>query len=197
MSKVIKSELTSSSLDNLNNLLSKEISDTENLINTINKLIDGEKDTLSGEGYNTVRTKLSTYISVLQERKIIASSLQESIKTSLGKMETFIDIYPELDTSKLSEIEKRLKELENTISSITHDFNNGKYDDENGNPKVTLSSLTSTYQTELEEKKKLKDKLTELPSIDNQAFQAVEELEADIKKYATKASEISESSINL
>ena len=42
MSKVIKSELTSSSLDNLNNLLSKEISDTENLINTINKLIDGE-----------------------------------------------------------------------------------------------------------------------------------------------------------
>mgnify|MGYP003521928096 CR=1 FL=1 len=39
MSKVIKSELTSSSLDNLNNLLSKEISDTENLINTINKFL--------------------------------------------------------------------------------------------------------------------------------------------------------------
>ncbi len=107
-----------------------------------------------------------------------------------------MDTYPELDTSKLAEVENKIKQLEGTISSITTDYNNGKYDDEDGNPKVTLSSLISTYQTNLEEEKKLKEKLTELPSTDNQAFQVIEEIESDINNYATKASEIAESSIN-
>ena len=107
-----------------------------------------------------------------------------------------MDTYPELDTSKLAEVENKIKQLEGTISSITNDYNNGKYDNEDGNPKVTLSSLISTYQTNLEEEKKLKEKLTELPSTDNQAFQVIEEIESDINNYATKASEIAESSIN-
>lgn len=196
MSKVLKSDLTSSSLSSLKTSLANEISDTESLISTISKLVDGAADTLTGEGYNTVRNKLSTYISVLNERKKIATSLEEAITTATGKMESFMDTYPELDTSKLAEVENKIKQLEGTISSITTDYNNGKYDDEDGNPKVTLSSLISTYQTNLEEEKKLKEKLTELPSTDNQAFQVIEEIESDINNYATKASEIAESSIN-
>ena len=133
----------------------------------------------------------------LTERKNIILSLQDTIPASTKRMETFMEEYTYLDDSELPNVNSRIIELENYISSETTKYNNGSYNDSNGKATCTLDSLIASYKTELEEKKKLKDKLTQLPSIDYATFSPINEVKTDISKYYSSTNSVQESNIKV
>lgn len=195
--RIEKSDLNGGTINNIKSSLENELVDTTNLIEAINSLITETADDLQSPSYELVRTKLANYITILTERKNIILSLQDTIPASTKRMETFMEEYTYLDDSKLPNVNSRIIELENYISSETTKYNNGAYNDSTGKATCTLDSLIASYKTELEEKKKLKDKLTQLPSIDYATFSPINEIKTEISKYYSSTNSVQESNIKV
>ena len=189
--KVIKSDLSSSSLDTVIKNLTNDAEDASSLKDVLSNIVNDTSTDLEGASYDAVRNKLSEYITLLTKREELATSLAEAIKTATSKMSNFMGEFDTVDESELEEVTKKISSLEGTISSITQKFQNGEYDDD-----VSLYSLTSEYKKELTKQKNYLEKINQLSNQDSQSYSSISDVNAEITSYNSSISSITVSKIS-
>lgn len=189
--KVIKSDLKSSSLSTIISKLQNDVQDAKGLKDAISDLINDTSNELEGVSYDAVRNKLSEYASILSKREEIASSLASAIKKSTSQMISFMETFDEIDTAERETTKNQISTLEGTITSITRNYNDGKYD-----KNTSLNSLTYSYYQELEKTKKYLEKINNLNSEDSSYYSSISNINSEINNYKSLISNISESKIS-
>lgn len=202
MTKIIKSNLSVSS--NMKSVLSLDIGDTQNLIEAIQDFVENSGNTLKGTGYDDLRSKITKYVEVLNIRQQVAESLKNAIEVSFPAMEAFMEDYPDLDDSRLSDISTQVSILENKYNSALASYRSLLYankDDSNGAPfdfsddVIRCKNRMSFYKNEKEKLEKLKTKLEALTPTDDDNYAKFNTANGGLNEYKSKTNNLEVSNI--
>lgn len=202
MIKILKSNLSVSS--NMKSVLILDIVDTQNLIDAIQDFVENSGADLKGAGYDDLRSKITKYVEVLNIRKQVAESLKIAIEASFPAMEAFMEDYPDLDDSRLSDINTQVSILENKYNSALASYRSLLYsnnDDSNGvtidfsDDVIRCKKMASFYKKEKEKLEKLKTKLEALTPTDNDNYAKFNTAISDLNKYKSQTSNLEVSNI--
>lgn len=191
MGKIIKSDLLSSSINNMISSLESDITDTDNIIKSLNSFIENTKEKLKGKGYDAARAKAAAYIPILNNRKAIAQNLKSAISSAKSTMLAYMENYDSLDDSKLAETTTKLEQASYDLQQARNAYNDIKAQS-SGNDTNYQKYIDSInyYQNLYEELKKLNDKLKHLSQTDISAYSAINSVSQNIANYKSSVSSI-------
>ena len=192
MSKVIAGELSGGAISRAISILENEVADTNNLKLAINSFITGTTSTLKGPAYDAARAKIETYISVLDTRANLASTLASAISSATTTMSNYMEGYSELDDAKLPEIEAEINSIKASIDQLFLSSNNST-----GKDTQDYGSLIASYEAQLEELEKLRDKLSGLAGADASAYGQINSTNSNIASYSSGIASTNASSISI
>ena len=115
MAKVHKSELNCSQIQSL---LDSDVQETQKLIEAINSFVNESTTTLTGDAYNTARSEMASYISILNERMKAANALKESLSSSTSSLSSYMGEYDYLDDADISIIESEIDSIVASYESM-------------------------------------------------------------------------------
>lgn len=184
MTKIIKSDLLGSNINNMITSLESDIKDCDNIITALNNFILETKNDLTGSSFDAARTKISSYIPILTKRKELASRLSSSLSFSISVMNNYVEEYDELDDSKCQDITSRLNQISNDLNSV---YNKLKEEmDTTSSTYIECFKSIARYQTIYKELTRLNEKLMNLASTDESAYSKISNLSNVLSSYKSE-----------
>ena len=188
MTKIIKSDLLGSNINNMITSLESDIKDCDNIITALNNFILETKNDLTGSSFDAARTKISSYIPILTKRKELASRLSFSLSFSISVMNNYVEEYDELDDSKCQDIASRLNQISNDLNSV---YNKLKEEmDTTSSTYIECFKSIARYQTMHKELTRLNEKLMNLASTDESAYSKISNLSNVLSSYKSEVDSI-------
>ena len=129
MAVVYKSDLVNVN-NYVNSILNNENSDTQKIIDAINDFINTSSDTLKGSAWDKERERMSSFVTALEKRKKISSSLLNSVLSADRVMLDYLASYPKInidgvkldfnmiDTALLDQLQTQLLNAKNSYNNI-------------------------------------------------------------------------------
>lgn len=113
--KVHRDELNSSQITSL---LDSDIQDTDRLIAELNSFVTGTINTLTGEAYDTARSEIESYISMLNQRKTTANEIKTAISNATSSLSGYMGPYDYLDDSDLEILNNEIDNIRASYENI-------------------------------------------------------------------------------
>ena len=194
--KIVKSELSGSSIDGMIESLSSDIADTKKLSTSIDNFINEISGgyNLYGDSYQKVKDKLEAYKSILSERESVATNLRNAINDAVKFMNSFMGEYDVVDDSDVLELKRMLAiEIKNNYFQLME--KNQTLDILSGEKKNNLQRQIDNLEgiiSFLEKEIKMKE---ELVPKDIQAYSLLESVKSQISQYDAKVQSMQGSQI--
>jgi DNA repair ATPase RecN len=180
MAKLYLDELEAAlSFQGLKNLTT-DVSDSEKMISTLDEFISTSGEYLSGEPWDSVRTKVETYKKAMESRKKIAGELHSSIEEGLKLLISYMGEYQMLDSAQLNDCLNKKAECEKTISSLRSRLNNSA-------DSSSIRNQIATAESILEDLKKIIEKLEGLDAECSKALGIFESGNAGVSAFSSEA----------
>ena len=186
--KVVKGDLSSMETS-ASQVFDAEVADAEKVIAALDSFMGaiGPGTSLTGEAYNTIKGQLSSYKSLMEQRKALASSMKSAISSAISSMSSYMEGYSVLDTAELEDLQVKINNANTQISNLQSRLNNTELLDAE---KGSISSLIGDYQAQLEELKKKQDKLKNLSSADGSAYGSLTGVITDLSAFGGTSSSV-------
>lgn len=155
--KVYKDDLNCAQITSL---LDSDIQDTDELISKLNSFVTGTTQSLTGQAYEVARQEISSFIPILEQRKISANEIKNAISNATASLSGYMGPYDYLDDSNLEILENEIKKIRASYENIKAEYS-AKYDN---------NFLTKPYLN------------YELSSINNQCASQIQPLQDEIDK---------------
>lgn len=183
MSKLVQSvDVNNANKDNINNL--EKIANSAREVSTLISSFDsGSKSVLIGGGYDAVRTKLNIYTQLYSMVSTLCENVISAITNANNSMLNYMEGYTLLDNSKLEEYITRLNQINGYINYLE------SHSSENNDNSSLILYWRGIY-TELSHYKKL---LENLDSTDNNLYNGLDSIIADITNISRAVMGINES----
>lgn len=167
-----------------------EIADAESVIKAIDSFMGeiGPGTKLTGDAYNAIKSKLSSYKSAMENRKVLASSMQSAVASAVSSMSSYMEGYSELDTADLEDINSKITSANSSINSLKNQLNSSTLSD---SEKSNINSSINSYESTLVELRKKKKKLEGLSTADSSAYSSLAGAITDLTAYSSSTSSVS------
>ena len=184
MAKVNVSDLFNANSSYMTTCLKDANHNISNIVTAINTFKTSSASELVGGGYDAVRSKMDLYIDSLQKISTICDHLTSAIPNANNTLINFMEGYAELDDSKISEVESKIKTAKSYLQWLESYHTET---DEKGNTKSVRNGTDSQIEdckALIAKLEALLEKLKLLSPTDNNAYSLIDEVYADIVSYA-------------
>lgn len=158
-------------------VLENDINDITNLSNEIKNFHDTSIDILKGESWDLIRKNLNDYITILEMRKNVASSLIDVINSVNNKLLLALGDYPEINTDYLDEQQRVYDQCQNEIANI---------DNSTSEKKDTLKE----YQDLMDQANKMINQINQVMQAEKSSLSELEQIGNSLINYSSKVDEI-------
>lgn len=179
------------------NPLKCDSNDSNSMNETLDDFIENSINSLTGEGWDSVRNKLGEYNTLLVQRMNVASRLGEAIQNALKLLTDYIGDYESLDTSKLEEIKLARNECYSNICSLENMLKQTREIEVDGVKKVVnvydagaINAKLNNLRNALLELDNLIKKIEGLDEIYLKAEQMLKDAFADVESFGSSVSNI-------
>lgn len=163
-----------------------EVSDAESAIAALNSFIGaiGPGTKLTGDAYNAIKAQLSSYKSLMEKRKTLASSMKSAVNSAVGSMSSYMEGYSELNTADLDDIKSKITSAQDNINNLKSQLDGSTL---SNSEKLRINSSISSYDSTLAELNKKKEKLEGLGTADSSAYANLAGAITDLSAYSASA----------
>ena len=118
---IIDSSLLSDASKGFQSYFDRLKSETDNLIKQIYFFVNDSylKDKLKGEGWNTVRKYMHSYISILEKLKVVCDTLSNNIVSANNSVIVAMGGYSTIDLNEIYVLKDKKNDLQNEIDRIS------------------------------------------------------------------------------
>lgn len=107
--------------------LSNDGIDSSNIASSIRTFNTDSQNNLKGEAWDKVRAKYSKYDDALTKHSLIATTLSQTIQSTLSELQNAMAGYDSIDLSKLEDLRAQRKSCESKIENINSMMNKKQF----------------------------------------------------------------------
>lgn len=201
MAVVYKSDLEN--VDNyVNSILNNENNDTQQIIDAINDFINTSSNTLKGAAWDKERERMASFITSLESRKKVASSLLNSILSADAVLLDYLNAFPKksisgvsldfnkVDTEVLDQLRAVLSNARIKYDTIKNQFYSNTADSKASQSNNNFENLAE-YDNIINSCETLIKYIEELPDKDAVAYAKYDGINSELNAFKSSINDIS------